>query len=129
MDCSYVRQLRRFVLRVSQAPDQNRVTCFVISALACTRARPAATLALLSHMLMNGFFFSHGLATGALPAEIFEGKRFSGANGLNQTHTTGDSTRARQVADGARSAITAIVRLPTGAMTDNVLAPWNGLAG
>jgi hypothetical protein len=97
MDCSYVRQLRRFVLRVSQAPDQNRVTCFVISALACTRARPAATLALLSHMLMNGFFFSHGLATGALPAEIFECKRSSGAKGLIQTATTGDGTGAKQV--------------------------------
>ena len=97
MDCSYVRQLRRFGLRVSQAPHQNRVTCFVISALACTLARPAATLALLSHMLMNGFFFSHGLATGALPAEIFECKRSSGANGRNQTATTGDGTGAKQV--------------------------------
>ena len=46
---------------------KNRMTCFLISALACTRARPAATLALLSHMLMNGFFFSHGFATGRSP--------------------------------------------------------------
>jgi hypothetical protein len=86
--CSDVRQLRRFGLRASQAPDQNWVTCFVIAALACavafTRVRPAPALALLSHMLMNGFFLSHGFATGVLPAGIAERKRFSRANGLSQ---------------------------------------------
>jgi hypothetical protein len=74
MDCSYVRQLRRFVLRASQAPDQNRATCFVISALACTR--PAAALALLSHMLMNGFFLSHDSPPALSPLKFSNAKRY-----------------------------------------------------
>jgi hypothetical protein len=53
-----------FVLRAirapDQAPNQNWATCFVIAAVACTRARPATEFAPLSHILINGFFFIHG---------------------------------------------------------------------
>lgn len=65
----YIAHLRRFGLRAaSQAPDdQNCVACLVSAALACavacTRARPITAFTPLSHMLINGLFFIHGLAT------------------------------------------------------------------
>lgn len=65
-------QRRRLGLVVpSQALVQKRVAsfvswvcCFFASRAAWLRARPATALAPLSHMLMNGFFFVHGFATG-----------------------------------------------------------------
>jgi hypothetical protein len=37
------------------------VRCFLAALVACPRALPAALLAAVSHMLMNGFFFNQGL--------------------------------------------------------------------
>ena len=52
-----------------QTPVQNRTVCFVssaccflVSAEAMLRARPAAAFTLLNHILINGFFFNQGFA-------------------------------------------------------------------
>ena len=65
-------QRRRLRLTAaSQALVQKRVACLVsaacclfASAVAWPRARLAIALAALNHMLMKGFFFVHGFATG-----------------------------------------------------------------
>ncbi|MGB3579655.1 MAG: hypothetical protein WBA40_00815, partial [Roseiarcus sp.] len=50
-----------------QPPVQNRAVsfesaacCFLVSADAMLRARPAIAFALLNHILMSGFFFNQG---------------------------------------------------------------------
>ena len=60
-------------MAASQESVQNRVACrlnlvcsLFAAAVAWPLARPATELAPLSHRLMNGFFFVHGLDTGKI---------------------------------------------------------------
>jgi hypothetical protein len=70
-------------------------TCFLTAAMAGPRSEPAMRFAELSHMLMNGFFFSQGLdmsllelvgvarcraskGRAAIPAERFDALRVNG---------------------------------------------------
>jgi hypothetical protein len=68
-----------FVLRAFRAPDQNWATCFVIAAVACTRARPATEFAPLGHILINGFFFIHGFGIEDSGLELSRITLFDGA--------------------------------------------------